>query len=410
MQAAPRWLPLLLGFLQAVGPVSTDMYLPAFPAIEATFHAPPGAAQITLGTWILGLSFGQLIQGTLTDRFGRRGPLLLGTLIYTAATAGCALSPSIGWMAVWRFVAAFGGSASMIIPRAVVRDVAEGHVAAHMMSRLILILGVAPILAPSLGGLLLRFASWHVIFWVAAGYGAVCLVLAAWKLPDTLPPARRHKLHVGAMLTRYGQIVREPIFLTHTAIMSSAAFGLFAYLAGSPAVFITGFGVTPWQYAIIFGCVSGVYVALAQVAVPVIRRLGLFTTTTVATSVYLFMACVLLTLAVTHVGGVVALAVAMALTHGMLGFINPAATVSALSRHSGHAGSASAVMGTLQFLIGSSGAFLVAWLTNGTAVPMAVLIFAAGLCMRTAAFLRPASGGQGGFAPLHPPPGARAIG
>jgi DHA1 family bicyclomycin/chloramphenicol resistance-like MFS transporter len=168
----PRWLPLLLGYLQAVGPMSIDMYLPAFPAIEADYHAAQGAAQITLATWILGLSVGQLVQGSLADRFGRRVPLLLGTAIYTVASVGCAVAPSIAWLAFWRFVAAFGGSASMIVPRAVVRDVAEGQAAAHMMSRLILILGVAPVLAPSLGGLVLTFASWRVIFWIVAA--SVC--------------------------------------------------------------------------------------------------------------------------------------------------------------------------------------------------------------------------------------------
>ena len=155
MRKIPGWLPILLGFLQAVGPVSTDMYLPAFPAIEASFHTGPGTAQVTLGTWFLGLAVGQLVQGTLADRFGRRRPLLLGTLLYTFGAVGCAMSGSMGAMAAWRFVAAVGGSASMVIPRAIVRDISEGHEQARLMSRLILVLGVAPILAPTLGGLLL---------------------------------------------------------------------------------------------------------------------------------------------------------------------------------------------------------------------------------------------------------------
>src|SRR5580698_1612296 len=190
----PRWLPLLLGFLQAIGPISIDMYLPAFPAIEAEFHAAQGSAQLTLATWILGLSFGQLGQGALADRFGRRVPLVGGMVVYTIASAGCAMAPSIAWLAIWRFVAALGGSASMIVPRAVVRDVAEGHNAARLMSRLILVLGAAPILAPSLGGLVLQFANWRGIFWITTGYGALGLVLAGAFLPDTLPAVRRVRL------------------------------------------------------------------------------------------------------------------------------------------------------------------------------------------------------------------------
>jgi DHA1 family bicyclomycin/chloramphenicol resistance-like MFS transporter len=147
--AFASWLPLLLGFLTAVGPISTDMYLPSFPALETALGAPVGSAQITLATWFGGLAVGQITQGTLSDRFGRRGPLLVGTLVYTLGSAACALSPNLFWLSVFRAATAIGASASMVIPRAMVRDLSDGMAAARLMSKLMLVMGVAPILAPS---------------------------------------------------------------------------------------------------------------------------------------------------------------------------------------------------------------------------------------------------------------------
>jgi DHA1 family bicyclomycin/chloramphenicol resistance-like MFS transporter len=385
----PRWLPLLLGYLQAVGPMSIDMYLPAFPAIEADYHAAPGAAQMTLATWILGLSIGQLVQGSLADRFGRRVPLLLGTFVYTVASVGCALAPSIAWLSFWRFVAAFGGSASMIVPRAVVRDVAEGHAAARMMSRLILILGVAPVLAPSVGGLVLTFANWRVIFWIVAAYGGIGLLLAARFLPDTLPESRRVRLHVTGMVLRWRSIITERVFLTNALMMSFASFSLFAYLGGTPTVFIVHFHYTPGRFALVFGAVAAVYVLCSQLNVILTRMLGLSRTLTLTSTVYLGFALLLLALAATNRGGPIAMAVLLALTQGLTGFVSPTATVSALTRHAAHAGSASAVMGTMQFLIGCSSGFLIAWLTDGTPLPMAGLMALGAVCLKIADLCRP---------------------
>src|SRR5258708_34998741 len=173
----PSWLPWLLGLLPAIGPASIDMYLPAFTVIEASLGAQPGGAQITLASYFAGLAVGQMTQGTLSDRFGRRNPIIVGTLIYALASIGAALSPSIGWLAVFRAVSAFGGAAGTVIPRAVVRALAPGQAAAGMMSQVMLVPGLAPILAPSIGGAVLIFGSWRWIFWILAGYAVICSVL-----------------------------------------------------------------------------------------------------------------------------------------------------------------------------------------------------------------------------------------
>src|SRR5579875_3911757 len=292
----PVWLPPLLGFLTAVGPISTDMYLPSFPAIEASFGTPPGTAQITLATWFLGLAVGQMTQGTLADRFGRRWPLLVGTGIYTVASAGCALSPDLWTLSVWRAIAAFGGSASMVIPRAVVRDLADGHAAARLMSQLLLVMGVAPILAPTLGGAVLGFASWHAIFWIAFGFGVICLVLVAAFLPDTLPEQRRVRLGVAGLLARYVSIGRERSFVTHAAVGAFAMFGMFAYLGGSPGVFIEMFHVSPEHYGMLFGTCAAGFILGSQINARILPRFGLSRTLRVATRVLLF-ATVLLAIA-----------------------------------------------------------------------------------------------------------------
>lgn len=385
----PRWLPFLLGYLQAVGPMSIDMYLPAFPAIEHDFHAAPGGAQVTLATWILGLSVGQLIQGSLADRFGRRLPLILGTLIYTMAAAGCAAAPSILWLAIWRFVGAFGGSASMIVPRATVRDIAEGHAAAHLMARLILILGVAPIVAPSVGGLLLQFASWRWIFWSLTIYGSLGCLMAALFLPDTLPASRRVALHVPSMLLRWRAIITERAFLTHALMLSFSTFALFAYLGGMPTLFMVHYHLSSGVFALVFGAVAACYVLCSQLNILLVRRLGLSRTLTYTSALYLTLALATLATAALDRSGPIPMAILLAATQGLTGFIAPTATVGALSRHAAHAGSASAVMGTMQFLIGCSSGFLIAWLTDGTALPMVELMALGALGLKAADLCRP---------------------
>ena len=396
-----RGLPLLLGFLQAAGAMSTDMYLPAFPAIDSAFHAPAGSAQLTLASWILGVSFGQFIQGALSDRFGRRAPLLIGTSVYTVASIGCALSGGIGTLAAWRFIAALGGSASMIVPRAIVRDVSEGHGAARMMAQLTLILGAAPILAPSVGGLILLVASWRGIFWVTTGYGLLALLLTALFLPDTQRHEHRMALSLAAMLSRYRFILGERAFVTNTLVMGFMAFVLFAYLGGSPVAFIVQYHLSPSGFAIVFGGVAASYIAASQMNMLLVRAVGLHRALSIATSVYLIMVSAVLAVAwIDHAGtkiGPVGFAVALALAQSVTGFIVPTATVGALHRHAGHAGSASAVLGTVQFMIGACGGLLTALMTDGTALPMAVLMFAGAVAMKSADIFRPGEEEEGSF-------------
>jgi DHA1 family bicyclomycin/chloramphenicol resistance-like MFS transporter len=387
----PAWLPRLLGFFIAVGPAATDMYLPAFPAVEATFGTAPGTAQLTLAAWFAGLAVGQITQGTLSDRFGRRRPLIVGTAIFALATLGCALTPSLGWLAVFRAIAAFGASSGMVIARAMVRDLASGHQAAIMMSRLMLVMGVAPILAPTVGSLVLSFAHWRVIFAILAVYGATCSFLA-WKvLPETLLPERRVSLGFRAQIDRYALIVRERTFITHAAMGGCSGFSMFAYLAGSAPVFIEGFGLTPAGFAAIFGLCSCGLIAGSQINARLLPRVGLSRMLTIVSRVALAGTTTLTILAFSGVHVLPSIVAPLVVVLGCQGFSNGNASVGALQRHGAHAGSASALMGLFQFSLGASSGLLVGLLTDGTPRGMAALMFLGTLGAVIADRLRPRS-------------------
>jgi len=389
----PAWLPLLLGFLTAVGPITTDMYLPAFPAIEASLHAPTGTAQITLATWFAGLAIGQPTQGTLSDRYGRRGPLIFGTAIYTLANAGCALAPDLTTLSLMRFIAGFGGAASMVIPRAVVRDLTEGHAAARLMSKLILVMGAAPILAPTLGGLVLSVASWHVLFWVTTAYGALCCVLVAALLPDTLADHRRLRLSFAGVIQRYIIVARDRVFLAYAAMGGFGMFGMFAYIGGSSPVFIETFHFTPAQFGMLFGMGAASFIVGSQISPRLLPRFGVNRVVRVAATVYLLAASVLTLLAFLDVGGAWGIVPPVMVAMACMGFVMPNSAVGALSRHAAQAGSASALMGTLQFCLAALSGVLVGLLTDGTARGMAGLMLFGAVAVVAADRLRPAAAG-----------------
>jgi DHA1 family bicyclomycin/chloramphenicol resistance-like MFS transporter len=385
----PAWLPRLLGFFIAVGPAATDMYLPAFPAVEHSFGTEPGTAQLTLAAWFAGLAVGQIMQGTLSDRFGRKPPMILGSALFTLATIGCALAPTLGWLAAFRAVAAFGGSAGMVISRAMVRDLADGHQAAIMMSRLVLVMGVAPILAPSIGGLVLTFAHWRVIFWILAFYGAVCVLLAWRVLPETLPPERRQRLSLGKQFSRYAAILRERTFLTHAAMAGGASFCMFAYLGGSSPVFELGFGLSPSLFALIFGLCSCALIAGSQINARLLPRFGLPFMLRLICRISLAATTTLAVLAFSGVHVLPLIVAPLVVALGCQGFSNGNTAVGALSRHAAHAGSASALMGMAQFSLGATSGLLVGLLTDGTPRGMAALMMFGSSCAVIADLCRP---------------------
>jgi DHA1 family bicyclomycin/chloramphenicol resistance-like MFS transporter len=380
-------LPALLGFLIAIGPVSTDMYLPAFPNIAHDLGSV-AAPQYSLAAYFTGLAIGQMTMGALSDRLGRRGPLLAGLLIYTLATIGCLVSWDMRSLVIFRFLSALGAAAGTILPRAMVRDLADGPAAAKLLSKLMLVMGVAPITAPMLGAIVVSFASWRMIFGICALYGLIALVLTWFYLPDTLPLARRTRLGIGAVLVRYAGIARERAFITHATVGMFNAAALFAYLAATPEIFINLYGWHVVGYALLFGFNSIAYIGFSQINPWLAARYGIAPVINIAV-LSLVGACSLLAVLALHPLGALPIAGGLLLCEAGFGLLGPNSLVGAMSRHQAHAGSASALFGTLQYTGGALAGLLVGVLADGTAKPMAFVMLACALGALLAARARP---------------------
>lgn len=376
MPARPWFLPLILGAMAAFGPLATDMYLPAFPAIAAGLPADPAAVQATLATYFAGTALGQLGYGPLSDRVGRKPALMLGLAVFALASVGCALTASVDSLIWLRLGQGLGGCAGMVVARAIVRDVTTGHDSIRLMAQLMLVMGLAPILAPSLGGLLLTVADWRAIFWVLAAYGAG-LALACWlALPETLEPDRRRREGLAGILLTYGRLLRHRQFMGHALAGAMGTAGMFAYIAGSPFVFMQLFGVSPERYAMLFGLNALGLITVGQVNARLARRVAAERALAVAQAVMLASGLLLLAAVATGTGGFWAIIALLFCCIACNGAVMPLATTLAMAPQGRQAGSASAVIGALQFGLGAVAGAVVGWLHDGTAVPMALVIAA----------------------------------
>jgi DHA1 family bicyclomycin/chloramphenicol resistance-like MFS transporter len=257
-------LAFLLGLLSAFGPLSIDMYLSSLPDVGRDMGVGIDGAQLTLAAYFLGLGTGQLVHGPLADRLGRRPPLFVGLVVYTIASALCAMATSIEALILLRLCQALAGCAGMVIARAVVRDVSHEIDPIKLMSRLMLIMGVAPILAPLMGGYLAAALGWRAIFWFLAGVGAVALVLCTFFLPETLVPEKRQRASVFTVLRSYLSLLADRRFLSTAMVSGLTMGGMFAYIAGSPFVFISIYGVSPEHYGLFFGAGAAGFILMSQ--------------------------------------------------------------------------------------------------------------------------------------------------
>ncbi|HMO57405.1 MAG TPA: Bcr/CflA family multidrug efflux MFS transporter [Roseiflexaceae bacterium] len=373
-QRSTAQLALILGALTAFGPLSIDMYLPGLPAIAADLGADAAAIQLTLSAFFIGMAAGQTLYGPLSDRIGRRAPLIVGCVFYTLATIACALAPTAESLVVLRFAQALGGCAGMVIARSVVRDLFDARESARMYSILMLVMGLAPITAPLIGGQLLTIFDWRAIFWILAVYGAMCVVLVAWLLPETLPAEHRSRAGVREVAGVYGRLLLDRHFLGYALAGGLAFAGMFAYISGSPFVLIELYGVSPQHYGWIFGLNALGLISASQVN----RRLLLQYRSEVILSVALLLvagaALVLVAAAASGFGGLIGLLIPLFVCISSVGLVGPNTAAVAMAPHGRAAGSASALLGTLQFVVGAIAGVLVGVTHNGTALPMAAVI------------------------------------
>ena len=364
---------LILGALSAFGPLAIDFYLPAFPAMARAFATDLEHIQLSLAAYFIGLAFGQLVYGPLADRYGRRWPLLVGVTLFTLASAACAFAPSLDWLIAARFVQALGGCAGMVVTRALVRDRCDPVQGAKVFSQLMLVMGVAPILAPLAGGALLNAFGWQSIFVSLTIFSALCGVAVALRLPETLP-ADAPRLPLGGVFGRYISLFRDKEFIAFALAGGVAMAGMFAYIAGSPFVFIELYGVPAEHYGWLFGSNAAGFIVVSQINTRLLRLRGPgFWLRRLA---WLYFACgaALLAIALSTPDALWPLLIPLFAGLASLGSILPNATACAMAQQGKQAGLASALMGSLQFCVAAVASASVGWLHNGTAVPMALVI------------------------------------
>ena len=387
------WLVVALGALSAFGPLCLDMYLPALPELPGELNSTSWAAQLTLSACIVGLAVGQLVTGPLSDRLGRRRPLLVGVAVFVVASALCALTTSMTALIGLRLVQGAAGAAGIVIGRAVIADLFTGKAAAAFFSAVASINGLAPILAPVIGGQVLRVGTWRTVFWVLAGIGVLLLVLSLVIVRESLPPDRRSAGGLRATRTAFAALVRDRGYVGCVLAGSLVTAAMFGYISASPFVLQDRFGLSAQWFSAGFALNALGIVAATQLGRLLLRR------TTSPT---------LLTVGVLQaLGGAVLLAVTVAAGWGLpmvllslfvlvsaVGFALPHASAIAMDRHRRIAGSASALLGLTQFALGAVTAPLVGLGDPASGVALAVVaLVATGLAAVALLIGRAALGG-----------------
>ncbi len=361
---------LILGLLSAIGPFAIDMYLPALPAIGTALGAEVGAVQFSLTAFFLSIGVGQLLYGPVSDMVGRKPPLYAGLGLFIVASVGCALATDIQTLVALRFLQGLGAAAGMAIPRAVVRDLHTGTEAARGRSLLMLVFSVSPILAPLAGSGVIALSGWRGVFWAVALAAMAGLLLVRATLGETRPPEQRVESSIGGALRAYRLLLRDWHYLGLVGIGSCALAGFFVFLAGSPFVFIDHYGFTPTQYSLAFSFNAVAFIGASQFTATVGRRVGLvpmvkFAATASGLTIALLLAYYLF-------GGddLRALIALNFVASAFMGLVIPTVSVLALEEHGAIAGTASALMGTLQMLVGALAMGVVGLFANGQPLPM----------------------------------------
>ncbi len=370
---------VVLGGLTMFGPLSLDLYLPALPQLADDLNASASAAQLSITACLIGLAVGQLVAGPLSDRLGRKRPLMIGLVAYLLASVACALAPSVTVLIVLRLIQGLGGAAGIVISRAIARDLYSGSALMIFFSRLLLVAGLAPVLAPILGGQLSRIMSWRGIFGVLAGFGAVLLLAGWFGLKETLPPERRVVGGFRRTLQGYNRLLHDRFFVGCALSSGLAGATLFAYIAGSTFVLQKIYGMSPQGFSFVFGGISLGLVAAAQAGARIALVWPLTRVLALGLIINLLGAASLL---VTVISGLPmgVLIGALVVMVCAVGLIFPTANALAMADYPDLAGTASSLQGLSQFLFGAIAAPIVGIAGDQTALPLGIVTSAASVC------------------------------
>lgn len=370
---------LLLGALAACGPIATDMYLPSLPAIAGGFGVTAAAAQRTLTSFMAGFSIGMLLYGPLSDTYGRRPVLLGGIALFTLASVGCFVAGSIDMLIAVRFLQAFGAGAASVLARAIARDAHEPADAAKVLSMVAIVTAIGPLLAPLIGGQVLRFSGWRGVFVVLALFGAVCATAAYLRVPETWPREKRASSAVLNSFTAYGRILVDPVAWGHMLCGGMAFASMFAYITATPFVYIDYFHVSPQHYGLLFGLnVIGIMLGNFLNA-RLVGRVGSLKIIAGASLLSGAASFAVAFFALTGLGGLWSIVASLFFVVGVVGILSANCTTDLMLRYPHNAGAAAAVFGAMQLALGALASAAIGALANGTPFAMGVTIGATGL-------------------------------
>jgi DHA1 family bicyclomycin/chloramphenicol resistance-like MFS transporter len=367
-------LVLVLGLLSALGPLTIDMYLPALPTITGELHASAASVQLTLTGTLVGLALGQLLIGPLSDAYGRRLPLLIGIGVHVLASVFCVIAPNLAVLGTLRVLQGLGAAAASVVAMAVVRDLFDGLAAARIMSRLMLVIGVSPILAPTIGGAALTWTSWRGVFVVLTLIGVLIMTGTALFLPETLPRARRRNGGVFGTVRDYGRLFTDRVYVGLILVGGLSLAALLAYVSGSSFVLEDQFGLSEQEFAYVFAAGAVGLIGATQLNLRLLRRWAPLRILAGSLIAALVAAVVMAVLATTGAGGLLGVLIPLWLVLTAIGLAMPNAPALALSRHGEAAGTAAALLGAVQFGVGALVAPLVGVLGAGAGAMAAVVL------------------------------------
>lgn len=370
------FLILILGGVIAIGPLTIDMYLPAFSAIAQSLDASESLVQLSLTTYFIGIALGQLAYGPIIDRFGKKPPLFFGLSLFIISSIACLFVKNIEQLIFWRFFQALGACAGAVVPRSIVRDIFSPQESGRVFSHLMLVMGIAPILAPVFGSFILALYGWKAIFVFLTCFGFICLAVSYFIIPETKGANPDEKM--SNAFKKYLGILRDKNFVVATLCGGLTMAGIFSYITGAPFSYLTFFGLSAKEFSLLFSINSIFFIIASQINARLLRK---YSMEKVLEKVLLIpaIAGIALVFCGFYDHGFMPITLSLSLYLFSVGAILPSSSALAMANQSVHSGSASALLGTIQFILAAITSFLVGKLNNGDPSAMCLIVGSCGI-------------------------------